>query len=268
MIKSQFITQAVAYFVQRFLFRKEYLIAESSYGIKFKFKTADAVGRKIYKSKDYEPTITNFVLNEITFEPGDIVLDVGANIGWYSLILAKCKPGLNIYAFEPDTLNYRLLTDNIALNKINSVVAINHAVSNNTGSATLYKYDEKNLGRHSILPIFNGKSESVTTVTLDDFMKENNISDKTVRLLKIDVEGFEGNVLKGALSTLPKIKYIIHEFSPDLMNHGDTAPETLINMLFENGFKPYEIVDNKAKPLNLKHLSSLQDGVNILWKSS
>ena len=166
------IIHSLAYLTERFILQKEYLLASSKYGVKFKFKAADAVGRSIYKHKEYEPEIIRFVLNEIQYNANDIVIDIGANIGWYALHLEKIAKLDRIYAFEPDPLNYALFKENIQLNNAIKIIAINKALANKNGTAMLYKYSEKNLGRHSMLPLFNGDSEKVETILGYSFQKE------------------------------------------------------------------------------------------------
>ncbi|CAL7964049.1 Methyltransf_21 domain-containing protein [Gammaproteobacteria bacterium] len=258
--------RSLTYVVSRFVFNKQYLVANSNYGVKYKFKTPDAVGRAIYKDGNYEPEITRFVLNEIKYNPEDIVIDVGANIGWYSLLLDHMKDGPGIiYAFEPDSLNYSLLKHNISLNGASKVVAINEALSNKIGKATLYKYGDNNLGRHSLLPLFKGASETIITTTLDNFIKKNN-SKKTIRLIKIDVEGYELPVLLGAKKVLDHTENLIVEFSPSIMLQHKIAPELVIKLLYAKGFKPYLFGGNKLIPLNKEELLKIHGPLTFLWK--
>lgn len=265
--KVGYVIRSLVYLINRFVFFRQYMVANSYCGVvKFKFKTPDAVGRTIYKYKNYEPEITRFVLNEIKYNSDDIIIDVGANIGWYSLLLDHMEygPGV-IYAFEPNSLNYSLLKYNISLNGASKIVAVNKAVSDRNGKATLYNYGDNNLGRHSMLPLFKGSSEKITTITLDKFIKKNN-DKKIIKLIKIDVEGYELPVLLGAKNVLEYTENLIVEFSPDIMLQNKIAPRSVIQLLYTNGFKPYSFKKDKITPLNKKDFLKIHKTTTFLWK--
>lgn len=266
--KVIYTAKSLSYVFNRFVFGKQYLVAINNYGVKFKFKTPDAVGRTIYKSGNYEPVITKFVLNTIQYLPEDIVVDVGANIGWYSLLLEHIKngPGI-IYAFEPDPLNYGLLQYNIKINMASKVVAIKQALSDKAEEqATLYKYGDKNLGRHSMLPLFKGNYEKVATITLDDFVEKNNLNGKKIKLIKIDVEGYELPILLGARDVLEYTENLIIEFSPELMLQHKIAPESVVQLLYMSGFNPYLIAENEIISLSRDDLLQIREPLTFLWK--
>ena len=78
---------------------------------------ADVITRHIYRLGAHEPVITRYLLEHVHLGPGDVALDVGANIGWYSVLLDRLsEPGAQIFAFEPDPKTYGLLTRNLAAN--------------------------------------------------------------------------------------------------------------------------------------------------------
>jgi FkbM family methyltransferase len=129
----------------------------------------------------------------------DIIFDLGANTGVYSLLAKAVNPRSKVYAIEPVKRVFQRLKENIALNKFD-IVAIEKAVSNKNGTATIYDTDtehtysvtvNKNLNPEEIKVI---KTE-IKTITLDSFIEENKIG--KIDLMKIDVETHEPEVLEG-----------------------------------------------------------------------
>jgi FkbM family methyltransferase len=140
----------------------------------------------------YEPYETQLILRQA--KVGGTVIDVGANIGYYTLILAD-KVGKNgkVYAFEPDKINFEILEKNIKENKLKNVVAIKAAIGSKNESKILYK-SEENLGDHKLYKPKTPakKREKVKIVRLDSFIKEK------MDLIKIDTQGWEPEVIEGA----------------------------------------------------------------------
>jgi FkbM family methyltransferase len=144
------------------------------------------------------------------------VVDVGANIGYYTVLLAD-KVGKNgkVYAFEPDKINFEILVKNIEENKLKNVVAINAAVGRKEGKLKLHK-SEDNFGDHKLYktPLGSAASpldegETVNIVKLDNFIKG------PVNLMKIDTQGWEPEVIDGARELIKKNKPVMFlEYSP------------------------------------------------------
>ena len=87
------VLQSIKYVISRFLLRKKFLVATAdNNAVRLKFKIEDVVGRHIYKRGEYEKHLSDYISNHVVFNEGDIALDVGANIGWYSLLLARLMP--------------------------------------------------------------------------------------------------------------------------------------------------------------------------------
>ena len=149
-----------------------------------------------------------------------VILDVGANVGNYTKeILSASVNAKVIYSFEPHPVTYRTLERNLAL--FNQAVTVNLALSNESGEMSLFDRADGDGTSHASLSgeIFlevhhvEKNCSSVSVVTLDGFCTQKNIS--TIDFLKIDVEGYEFNVLRGSnvmLST-GKIKVIQFEFT-------------------------------------------------------
>lgn len=135
-------------------------------------------------------------LKDIIFEKGDIVLDIGANIGCISIYLAKKNPDITIYAYEAHPINYDSLIYNLNLNNVTNVVAINKAVYSKTGEILRISLDENNTGSSSCFIDGGSKSVNVPTISMDDIIEEHKISE--LKLLKIDCEGAEFDIFDGS----------------------------------------------------------------------
>jgi FkbM family methyltransferase len=151
-------------------------------------------------------------IESIPLAPKDVVIDIGAHVGTFSIYLAKRHPGLRILAFEPVPENYACLKANLELNRITNVEAHNLAITgdgrklrmvahrSNTGGATVNLCD-MDLQDHAHF--------DVESVTLDDVFRDRAID--RCRLLKIDCEGSEYEILLRT-SRLSQIEYLSGEF--------------------------------------------------------
>lgn len=159
----------------------------------------------------------------------DVVVDVGANIGWFTLLAARLVGAEGcVIAFEPEPSNYSLLSSSISRNQLNNVQLINKCVSDSDGTQELFLSPESNPGAHSIIRNFSNGKITVDSDTLDSFASLNKIS--KINLLKIDVEGAEPMVLSGALALLrdSRIENLIFEWNPECwVAHGKLLGELM-----------------------------------------
>jgi FkbM family methyltransferase len=137
---------------------------------------------------EYEPDVWRELLSSV--RPGDVVADVGANVGLYAVALARRVGATGrVIAYEPDAGNAELLRRNLALNDVEGVVEVREAAVGSERGEIPFLSDRQ---QSRFDP---GGTSRVRVVTLDDELER-------VALLKIDVEGFEGAVLQGARSLL------------------------------------------------------------------
>lgn len=169
------------------------------------------VGQRVALEK-YEPYETKLILRQI--KKGDVIVNVGANIGYYTVLLAdKVGPSGKVYAFEPDSKNFEILKKNIEINKLSNVILVKAALSSQKGVKKLYKSSD-NYGDHRMFGKEKKReSEEVKTLKLDDFLKN---KEKKVDFLKIDTQGWEPAVFDGAKEIIKKDKPVIFfEYSPE-----------------------------------------------------
>lgn len=142
----------------------------------------------------YEPERTEAFIN--TVKNGHIVYDIGAHMGYYTLIASRLVGPLGrVFAFEPHPYNLRILRRHLELNSLTNCVIIPAAVSDQTGKAKFAFGTGTGTGHLADL----GEIE-VKTVCIDDLMARGELLPPNV--IKIDVEGAEIKVLKGALKTI------------------------------------------------------------------
>jgi FkbM family methyltransferase len=153
-------------------------------------------------------------LLEHQFGEGDII-DIGANVGVISLILAKRFPERHIHAIEPNPSTFSALTSNILRNTANNITAYDVAISESSGSI-LFDADPQARGTASISSEIGQNVISVKTQTLDAFAET--VGANQIALLKVDVEGFETLVFAGASHVLQIVKpaAIVFEVCPAL----------------------------------------------------
>lgn len=182
-----------------------------------------------YFEPDYELNNINFINNNI--KPGMVAIDVGAHLGLISIIIGKrVSPNGNVFSFEPTPSTFRLLKRTIEINKMSGTVKpLNKAISERTGKDFFYVTDIEASNSNSLSnnkrTIGTETKIEVQLTSIDDFAKEYNLN--KIDLIKIDAEGTEYSVLKGATEVIDKSKpKIILALHPDsIKNFGDTLSD-------------------------------------------
>lgn len=185
---------------------------------------------------------------------GDIVLDVGTNVGETLLNFAKLVGSEGfVYGFEPDEANFSNAQKNIALNEFENLHVFNFGISDAPATVKLYRVDPHNLGMNRILTDAEaGGYRDFTTIrtdTLDNVIEENNIPQLDV--IKIDIEGYEMHALRGARELLKRSKprLFIEVGYTRLINNG-TSPNEMVGFLNGLGYRVFhadtdEIIDEQ-----------------------
>ena len=182
---------------------------------------------KTYVFGTYEPGVVQGL--EELVQPGWTAVDVGANIGYFTLLMAnRVGPQGKVIAFEPLAENFRILKENIQLNDHRNVVAENLALMSRTGRIELRSATPGAITWVASVKIDQNsavESQSVEAVTLDEYVQRKGIA--KVDFLKIDVEGAEASVLEGATSVLDRDKPILLIEMHELDRFKDKHPAIL-----------------------------------------
>jgi FkbM family methyltransferase len=162
------------------------------------------------------------------FEDGDILLDIGANVGMYSIFAAKTR-GVRVYAFEPESQNYALLYKNIVLNGVSDLVTGYCAALSDEEIFSLLYLSNFHLGGSchtfgaALDPHLRERESEHTqgcfSTTLDKLVQQRVLPVPTH--VKIDVDGFEHKVIDGCRNTLadPRVKSVLVEINTNLPEH-------------------------------------------------
>ena len=197
-------------------------------------------------------------------KPGDVVLDLGANIGYFSLLVANNSPSVKVISFEPVASLFQNMNDNISLNNIKNILTVNAAVGEITEEKELFVSAPDNLGMSSFHQPENhsGKKERVKVVAIDDWVKTSGLS--KIDIIKLDIEGSELGALKGMKEVLQKQKPIlIVEVNPETLSMFNLKPTDIYNYLGQLNFEGFLILENGR----FKHLSQaeLNQTTNVLF---
>lgn len=193
----------------------------------------EGVTPRIRETRTWEPGTTQWVLQQI--RRGDTFVDVGAHVGYYTLIAARVVGDEGrVFAFEPDPDNFALLRRNVTLNGFRNVVLEQRAVTAHPGSRRLYR-SPKNTGDHRLAAGGEERqSIQVGAVKLDGYLR----GAGRVDFVKIDTQGAEAEVVAGMRETLranPGIRILLEFWPYGLEAMGSSGPE-LLKLLESCGF--------------------------------
>jgi FkbM family methyltransferase len=180
-------------------------------------------------------------------EDGFTILDIGANVGYYTIRLAKQFPQASIFAFEPVPKTFENLQGNIELNGITNATAFNFGLSDRNEERVFYCARENSVSASAArLNLENNRRVVCRVERLDDFRKTHPL---TVDFLKCDVEGAEYFVFQGAAETLRQDKPIIvtemlRKWSAKFHYH----PNDIIGFLGEMGYRCFTAQDRRLHP--------------------
>jgi FkbM family methyltransferase len=186
-----------------------------------------------------EPLETELIASLV--RPGDTVLDLGANIGYYTLLAARVVgPSGCVYAFEPDPVNFALLRQNVAANGYRNVVLCPLAVSDRCGDAQLF-LSTTNAGDHQLFASAEGRqSVAAKVVTLDSYFEK---YPGRIDLIKMDIQGCECAALAGMRGLLARQSRLalLTEFWPRGLRLAGTSAQAYLDLLQDFGFRLWQI---------------------------
>jgi FkbM family methyltransferase len=200
-----------------------------------------------------EKPVLDFLIKNI--KEGDMVFDVGANVGVHTILMAKLagKKG-KVVSFEPETETFVTLEKNISINKLNNVIPFPVALSDSRSEKNIYFTG--NTGGFTLRNNSGSlKGSGIRLVPGDELIKEKKLP--IPKIVKIDVEGFEYEVIKGLADTLQnqKCRIVICELHPDLLPEEITIKD--IEMLLKEA--NFSNLDKLTRGVNI-HLFALKNG--------
>jgi FkbM family methyltransferase len=203
----------------------------------------------------HEKSETEIVKREI--KKGDVALDIGANIGYYTLIFARLVGAEGkVFSFEPDPYNFNLLKKNVEINGYKNVELIQKAVSHQTGKTRLY-FKQDNHTINTIYASFGSfKTLDIEAVSLDEYFVN---YPGAIDFIKMDIQGAEGRAIQGMDKLLAKNRQIkiVMEYEPAFLIRSGMDPGECLRLLTDRGFYLYQIQDTsiKLKPVSIDELS-------------
>ena len=229
----------------------------SSFSIKlgnFLYKTSFPLYKKMYSVFKNKQDAFEIELLKKHIKPGDTVLDIGANIGFYATILSGIvgEKG-KIHCFEPDTTNFAHLKKTTSSYK--NIIINNKAVGPTSGIIKIYTSKNLNVDHRTYKPEEYDKEISIEAVSIDSYLK-----DEKVDFIKMDIQGFEMEAMKGMKATLknnPNVK-MISEFWPYGLRKAGSSLRDFFTLLKELNFKIEILNENKLEVLTLEKVLQLE----------
>ncbi|MCG8306331.1 MAG: FkbM family methyltransferase [Cytophagales bacterium] len=264
-----FIARILFYLIKPFYGTEKRIITRN--GLKFEVDIREGLDLSLFLFGNFQKHVTE---NRFISIPNDaVIVDVGANVGIMSLHFAKRVPNGKVYAFEPTHYAFQKLKRNIELNpsiaKIVQTVQVFISCKEKRGSSlqafSSWKID-KSVGSDQHL-VHGGEvmpSDGVPAITLDDFVKQNNID--RLDFIKIDTDGHEFDVLSGSKATIEKLKpQIIFELGGYVMEEKEIEFIDYENFFHNLNYKLSDAATNKPiSSFNHRNMVPQKGTIDIL----
>lgn len=232
------------------------LLSKTCFGFEmFTHDLNDYISAIIKQYGCWEPNLSKYIVDLHTKDTSEnkIIFDIGANIGYYSILCSLLDNRSKIHAFEPLKFNYEIIEKSITHNNIKNIILNKYCIGDKDNEKLYLSFDENN---NSLKTNYNVGGTSVVKksntetfgLTIDTYIKNNNIEE--VFLTKVDIEGYEPNMIKGAYESLSKriFKYIILEITPKFCDI-DTCKK-IINDIICYNYLCYDLGLQEAGKIN------------------
>ncbi|MBE9554564.1 MAG: FkbM family methyltransferase [Proteobacteria bacterium] len=230
---------------------------ETSYcdNVKFIANLKDHIESQIFWQGVQEGDRGKLALMLRELGPDNVLFDIGANVGAFTLAAASRLPGGEVHAFEPWPTHLERLSANIRLNGFANIRVNPFALGKEAHTAILHIIDPVNTGMATLYPGENGpnspsiKQSQISCQVLDDYVREQDLT--RIDMMKIDVEGAELNVLEGGSETLACFRpKLLMELNPSHLARAGASVECLFELLRRYGYSIARIEHNsKLTPL-------------------
>ena len=221
----------------RLVFYTEF-VAEAR-GFLVRGNTQDFIQRTLYWFGVWEPNLTDFVQRTMAEAPNRVFVDVGANIGYFSLLVAKHQPNVNVVAIEGFPPTFEKLRANVRLNQLNNVRLIASAVGDEEVEVEFFQAPGYNEGATTTIKgLWAVEAVTVRCGQLAKLLTESELS--SARLIKIDVEGAEAKVVKGLIPVFGKMPQDV-EIVVELFGDSAEHSQCIFDFFRAEGFNAYRI---------------------------
>ena len=201
---------------------------------------------------------------ERSIAPGQVVVDVGANQGIFALLFSRLVgPEGRVFALEPAPALFVALDENCRINAASNVTRLQTAAGE-TRSVGVLRCSRFNRGDNRLTDSLNGPSVSVAIAPLDEILPTEQVS-----LVKIDVQGYELNVVKGMEAMVgrsPAIK-VLFEYWPCGLGYAGSAPGELLDFFIDRGFSLSDVSRTGLRALDGRELARLTKVRDRTWRN-
>ena len=220
---------------------REPMVMRWRHGLQVLITPGEETSRALFVSGAYEPT-SMLALQRFLF-PGTVLFDVGANIGLYTLVGSRHVGATgHVYAFEPSSRERAILEQNVTRNHCDNVTVIPAAAADRAGTGTLRVAAGQHRGQNTLAPTFAypsvsvAREESVSLVSLDELWRAQTLRRPDV--LKIDAEGSELRVLRGAMGLLrDAMPVVVFEINDALLEASGASRAAVEQLLTSFGYR-------------------------------
>lgn len=212
------------------------VLVPTKFGFSIYCDRRDVIGSSIIEDGQWEALVTETIC--AILKPGDVALDIGANMGYDALLMSHLvgDKGL-VVAFEPDLENLSRFLRSVLVNGRSNIVVQSIALSDDVGKAVISPPPAENLGTSNMRPSGDISGRPILTAKLDSLLNEKDFG--RIKLVKMDVEGFEHKVLKGMGGLLDRIDYLTCEINHEFLKECGSSAKEIFDILEPHGFTAY-----------------------------
>jgi len=227
---------ALKYATERIVYLPEKSIVEVNNSKMILSPRQGGINYDLYLYKKREPLCTDYLIQSHILKEGDVALDLGANIGYYVLIESKLVGETGkVYAVEPVTTTFNLMEKNLRINKLKNVSTYNFAFGDKVEESEIFVCNESNwcaMNKYAVGGKILG-AQKVHVETVDSFFK----GKKGPKLIRMDVEGWEYQIIKGMPETLKGDVRLLVELHYGLPFMSPKRMDELLHILEQNNFR-------------------------------
>ena len=203
--------------------------------LRFKVGSDTIFSRSLIRYGGWEPGNSNHIVSLLRGHGDGLFVDVGANFGWFTgLFSLLAGERGQVVAIEPEPQNFALLSENVRMNGLRNVSLHAVPVGEKPKAVTMRLASRGNPGRHSIDEQVDGAAGATQLVTLDELLQP---WPGRIALLKMDIEGYEIDALRGATATLARCDRVLVEYSPALLKRFGREPAEFFDLIRQAGLE-------------------------------